>query len=137
MGALELIVLSESALGVWNIRDIVTASPRVTQVGRKRSVPSLGITATTQKTPSFMREAGGNRRHCGRSAAYRYGVSLKPHPRLLPEKDLLHLATMARNLGFKAPICPHPSWIEPLNAAFSPTSSRWHTPRCVRCSPRA
>ena len=71
-----------------------------------------------------MREAGGNRRHCGRSAAYRYGVSLKPHPRLLPEKDLLHLATMARNLGFKGSICPHPSWIEPVNAAFSPTSEQ-------------
>ena len=45
-------------------------------------------------------------------------------PRLLPEKDLLHLATMARNLGFKGAICPHPSWIEPVNAAFSPTAEQ-------------
>ena len=43
---------------------------------------------------------------------------------LLPEKDLLHLATMARNMGFKGSICPHPSWIEPVNAAFSPTSEQ-------------
>ena len=30
VGSLQLIVLLESALGVWNIRDIITASPRVT-----------------------------------------------------------------------------------------------------------
>jgi citrate lyase subunit beta / citryl-CoA lyase len=34
----------------------------------------------------------------------------------------LELATMAKNLGFKGAICPHPSWIEPVNVAFSPTS---------------
>ena len=45
-------------------------------------------------------------------------------PRLLPEKDLLCLATMARNLGFKGAICPHPSWIKPVNAAFSPTAEQ-------------
>ena len=42
VGALELIVLLESALGVWNIRDIVTASPRVTQVGLGESDPTGG-----------------------------------------------------------------------------------------------
>src|SRR5262249_57884297 len=33
VGSLQLIILLESALGVWNIRSIITASPRVTQVG--------------------------------------------------------------------------------------------------------
>jgi citrate lyase subunit beta/citryl-CoA lyase len=31
---------------------------------------------------------------------------------------------MARNLGFKGTICPHPSWVEPVNIAFSPTSEQ-------------
>jgi citrate lyase subunit beta / citryl-CoA lyase len=34
------------------------------------------------------------------------------------------MATMARNLGFKGALCPHPSWIEPVNAAFSPTAEQ-------------
>jgi citrate lyase beta subunit len=45
-------------------------------------------------------------------------------PRLLPPEELLQLATRARNLGFKGAVCPHPSWIEPVNAAFSPTSEQ-------------
>ena len=32
-GSLEIIALLESALAVWNIRDIITTTPRVTQVG--------------------------------------------------------------------------------------------------------
>ena len=36
-GALELIVLLESARGVWDIRSIITASPRITQVGLDES----------------------------------------------------------------------------------------------------
>ena len=60
VGALELIVLLESALGVWNIRDIVTASPRVTQVGLGESdlCQSLGITATDAEDP-FVYARGG------------------------------------------------------------------------------
>src|SRR5262249_46296645 len=37
VGSLHLIVLLESALGVWHIRSIITASPRVTQVGLDES----------------------------------------------------------------------------------------------------
>ena len=60
VGALELIVLLESALGVWNIRDIVTASPRVTQVGLDESdlCRNLGITAIEKKIHSSMHEGG-------------------------------------------------------------------------------
>jgi citrate lyase subunit beta / citryl-CoA lyase len=127
VGALELIVLLESALGVWNIRDIVTASPRVTQVGLGESdlCQNLGITATDAEDPFVY--ARGRVVIEGIAAGVQpigmaFPVSLTP--RLLPEKDLLHLATMARNLGFKGSICPHPSWIEPINAAFSPTSEQ-------------
>jgi citrate lyase subunit beta / citryl-CoA lyase len=125
--SLELIVLLESALGVWNVRDIVTASPRVTQVGLGESdlCRHLGITATDAEDP--LAYARGRVVIEGIAAGVQpigmaFPVSLTP--RLLPEKDLLHLATVARNLGFKGAICPHPSWIEPVNAAFSPTAEQ-------------
>jgi citrate lyase subunit beta/citryl-CoA lyase len=127
VGALELIVLLESALGVWNIRDIVNASPRVTQVGLGESdlCRNLGITATDAEDP-FVYARGRVVIEGIAAGVQPIGMAfpLSLTPRLLPEKDLLHLATMARNLGFKGSICPHPSWIEPINAAFSPTSEQ-------------
>ena len=127
VGALELIVLLESALGVWNIRDIVTASPRVTQVGLGESdlCRNLGITATEEEDP-FVYARGRVVIEGIAAGVQPIGMAfpLSLTPRLLPEKDLLHLATMARNLGFKGAICPHPSWIEPVNAAFSPTAEQ-------------
>jgi citrate lyase subunit beta / citryl-CoA lyase len=127
VGALELIVLLESALGVWNIRDIVTASPRVTQVGLGESdlCRNLGITATEEEDPFIY--ARGRVVIEGIAAGVQpvgMAFPLSVTPRLLSEKDLLHLATVARNLGFKGAICPHPSWIEPVNAAFSPTDEQ-------------
>jgi citrate lyase subunit beta / citryl-CoA lyase len=127
VGTLQLIVLLESALGVWNIRDIVTASPRVTQVGLGESdlCRDLGITATEEEDPFVYAR--------GRVVIEGIAAGVQPigmafplglTPRLLPEKDLFYLATMARNLGFKGAICPHPSWIEPVNAAFSPTAEQ-------------
>jgi citrate lyase subunit beta/citryl-CoA lyase len=127
VGTLELIVLLESALGVWNIRDIVTASPRVTQVGLGESdlCRNLGITATEEEDP-FVYTRGRVVIEGIAAGVQPIGMAfpLSLTPRLLPEKDLLHLATMARNLGFKGAICPHPSWIEPVNAAFSPTAEQ-------------
>jgi citrate lyase subunit beta / citryl-CoA lyase len=127
VGTLELIVLLESALGVWNIRDIVTASPRVTQVGLGESdlCRNLGITATDAEDP-FVYARGRVVIEAIAAGVQPIGMAfpLSLTPRLLPEKDLLRLATMARNLGFKGAICPHPSWIKPVNAAFSPTAEQ-------------
>jgi citrate lyase subunit beta / citryl-CoA lyase len=124
MGTLQLIVLLESALGVWDIRDIITASTRVTQVGLGESdlCQNLGIVATEEDDPLVY--ARGRVVIEGIAADVQpigmaFPVSLTP--RLLPQDELLQLATMAKNLGFKGAICPHPSWIAPVNAAFSPT----------------
>jgi citrate lyase subunit beta/citryl-CoA lyase len=124
VGSLQLIVLLESALGVWNIREIVTASPRVTQVGLGESdlCRSLGITATEEDDP-FVYARGRVVIEGIAAGVQPIGMAfpLSLTPRLLPPGDLLRLATVARNLGFKGTICPHPSWIDPVNAAFSPT----------------
>lgn len=124
VGSLQLIILLESALGVWNIRDIVSSSARVTQValGEGDLCQNLGITATEEDDPFVYAR--------GRVVIESIAAGVQPvgmvfplslMPRLLPGKELLRLATMARNSGFKGAICPHPSWIEPVNAAFSPT----------------
>jgi citrate lyase subunit beta / citryl-CoA lyase len=123
-GSLQLIILLESALGVWNIRDILTASPRVTQVGLGESdlCRSLGITATEADDPCAY--ARGRVVIEGIAAGVQpvgLAFPLSLTPRLLPRDEVLQLATTARNLGFKGAICPHPSWIEPVNVAFSPT----------------
>jgi citrate lyase subunit beta/citryl-CoA lyase len=127
VGSLELIVLLESALGVWNIRDIVTASPRVTQVGLGESAlcRHLGITATAAEDP-FVYARGRVVIEAIAAGVQPVGMAfpLSLMPRLLPDTDLRDQATMARNLGFKGAICPHPSWIDPVNAAFSPTAEQ-------------
>ena len=45
-------------------------------------------------------------------------------PRLLPEEELLQIATDSKNLGFKGMLCSDPSWIAPVNTAFTPTESQ-------------
>ena len=127
VGALELIVLLESALGVWNIRDIVSASPRVTQVGLGETdlCRNLAIMATEEEDP-FVYARGRVVIEGIAAGVQPIGMTfpLSLIPRLLPPEELLRMATMARNLGFKGAICPHPSWIEPVNRAFSPTAEQ-------------
>jgi citrate lyase subunit beta/citryl-CoA lyase len=124
VGALQLIVLLETALGVWNIRDIVRASPRVSQVGLGESDLSaqLGVVATEDHDPFIY--ARGRVVIEGTAAGVQpIGMAhpVSSMPRLLSSDDIRRLATDARNLGFKGTICPHPSWVEPVNTAFSPT----------------
>jgi citrate lyase subunit beta/citryl-CoA lyase len=124
VGTLQLIILLESALGVWNIREIITASRRVTQVGLGETdlASNLGIMATAEDDPFIYAR--------GRVVIEATAVEVQPiglafplslTPRLVAPEEILRLATDAKNLGFKGTICPHPSWIEPVNTAFSPT----------------
>jgi citrate lyase subunit beta/citryl-CoA lyase len=126
-GSLQLIILLESALGVWNIRRIVTASPRLTQIGLGESdlCQSLGITPSEADDP-FVYARGRLVIEAIAAGVQPIGMAfpLSLTPRLLPPEEVLRLATMARNLGFKGAICPHPAWIEPVNLAFSPTAEQ-------------
>lgn len=124
VGSLQWIILLESALGVWNIREIITASPRVTQVGLGETdlASNLGIMATEEDDPFIYAR--------GRVVIEATAVEVQPIglafpvsliPRLLAPDGIRQLATDAKNLGFKGTICPHPSWVEPVNLAFTPT----------------
>src|SRR5438552_3618506 len=44
------------------------------------------------------------------------------HPRRLSAAEIHRMATDARNLGMKGVLCPEPSWVAPVNAAFTPTA---------------
>ena len=125
IGSLCFIVLLESALGVWNIRTIITASPRVTQVGLDESdlAADLGISPLPEYDPFVFAR--------GRLATEAIAAGVRPvgmayplgaAPRVLPAAEIHEMATKARNLGMKGVICPHPSWVEPVNAAFTPTA---------------
>jgi len=125
VGSLQLIILLESALGVWNIRSIITASPRVTQVGLDENdlACNLGISPLPEYDPYVYAR--------GRLAIEATAANVQPvgihYPlgtqlRLLSAADLHQVANDARNLGMKGVICPHPSWVEPVNRAFTPTA---------------
>ena len=126
-GSLDLIVLLESALGVWDVREIVTASPRVTQVslGEGDLCCDLGLFPSEEWDPFVYAR--------GRIVIEAIAAGVQPigiahpqgtFPRIHPDGQMLELATTAKDLGFKGAICPHPSWVGPVNAAFSPTDSQ-------------
>ena len=126
-GSLELIVVVESALGVWNVRELAHSSRRVTQMalGESGLCLDLGVVPTEEYDPL---EYARGRLVIEATAA---GVQplgmahpMGPLPRMLARDELLRLATIAKDLGSKGAICPDPSWIEPANVAFTPTSEQ-------------
>jgi len=125
VGSLQLIILLESALGVWHIRSIITASPRVTQVGLDESdlACNLGISPVPEYDPYVYAR--------GRLAIEATAAKVQPvgmlyplgtQPRLLAAAEIHNMANDTRNLGMKGVICPHPSWVEPVNRAYTPTA---------------
>jgi citrate lyase beta subunit len=124
---LQLIVLLESARGVWHIRDILAASPRITQVGLDESdlASALGITPVPEYDP-FVYARGRLVIEAIAANVQPLGVAcpLGIQPRLLPAEEIHKVATNSRNLGFKGIICPHPSWVAPVNTAFTPTAAQ-------------
>ena len=126
-GSLHLVLLLESASAVWHIREIITAGPRVTQAGLDESdlSSSLGISAVLDYDPYVYAR--------GRLAVEATAVRVQPigvahpmgtQPRIASAEVMLKIGSDSKNLGFKGMICPHPSWVEPVNAAFTPTQAQ-------------
>ena len=126
-GSLLLVVLLESASAVWNIREIVTADVRVSQVGLDESdlAAALCINPLPEYDP-FVYARGRLAIEATAAGVQPVGAAypLGTHPRELPEEEVHKVATDSKNLGFKGILCLHPSWIKPVNAAFTPTESR-------------
>ena len=125
VGALCFIVLLESARAVWDIRTIITASPRITQVGldERDLADALGIVPLSDYDP-FVYARGRLAAEATAAKVNPIGMAypLSALPREMPEPEIHTLATKVRNLGMKGVICPYPSWVAPVNAAFTPTA---------------
>jgi citrate lyase subunit beta/citryl-CoA lyase len=127
IGALSIIVMLDSGKGVWNIRQIITASPRVCSVGLDEGnlCRHLGIVPTPAFDP-FVYAKG--RVIIESRAAKRQPVGISHPAGLFPHVDdaeeRYSLALRSKNTGFAGMLCSHPSWVEPCNRALTPTSER-------------
>ena len=125
-GTLHLILLLESANAVFQVREIIAASERVSQVGLDESdlSASIGISPLAEYDP-FVYARGRMNIEATAAGVQPIGVAhpVGTLPRLVPDEDMLKTATDSKNLGFKGIICPHPSWISSVNTAFTPTQS--------------
>lgn len=126
-GTLQIIVMLDSGKGVWQIRDIVNASPRVCSIGLDEGnlCRNLGIVPHEEFDP-FVYAKG--RLIIESRAAKRQPVGISHPYGLFPQFDdaeAIHtMALKGKNTGFAGVICAHPAWIEPCNRAFTPTEER-------------
>ena len=123
---LHIIVLLDSAAGIWNIREIVRASPRVSSVGLDETnlCLDMGIAPTSDFDP-FEYAKGRLIIEARASRVQPIGMS---HPYgALPgfdDAEIARLALRSKNLGFAGAICPAPSWVAHCNRAFAPPEDK-------------
>ena len=125
-GSLEITPAIETAAGVWHIREIITASPRVKQVGIDEAAlaTSMGITQSSEHD-AFVFARG---RLCIEATAAGVQPIAVADPMgiqsgHLSHEEMVKIATDARNLGFKGMVSGHPAWIAPVNEAYTPSES--------------
>ena len=126
-GRSQILALLTTARGVWNVREIIAASARVSAVGLDEPAlcRELGIAPSEEFDP-FEYAKGRIVIETRAARIQPVGVS---HPYgLLPQFDdadeIYRLALRGKNLGFAGTLCPHPSWVEPVNRAQTPTEER-------------
>lgn len=115
----ELMPLIESARGVQAAGLIATASPKVTAL----SVAIADLPAELGCQPTW--EPMLTIRAAVIIAAGAAGIQAIDPPCLAfrDEPVLIEECKRVRDLGYKGKICIHPSQLEPVNEAFSPTSA--------------
>ena len=126
IGSTEIVPSIETAAGVWHIREIITASPRIRQViiDEAELAASLGIVQGSDPDP-FVYARG---RLCiEATAAGLQPIAVADPMGLgianLSHEDLVQTATDTRNLGFKGMVCSHPAWVGAINEAYTPTEA--------------
>ncbi len=125
-GSLEITPSIENAAGVWNVREIITASSRVRQVAIDEAAlaASLGVTQSSEHDP-FVFARG---RLCIEATAAGVQPIAVADPMgtqtgHLSHEEMVQIATDTRNLGFKGMVCGHPMWIDAVNEAYTPAES--------------
>lgn len=120
-GAINLIVIVESALGIVNLREIVSADRRVSALafGAEDFASSIGAT----------RSAAGTEVLYARSAVVTYasafGLSAidTPFVNLQDDEGLAWDAAFAAQMGYSGKFAIHPRHIAPIEHAFNPTEA--------------
>ncbi len=126
-GSLHIITMLDSGKGVWNIREIIKASPRVCSVGLDEGnlCRHFGIVPKAEFDP-FVYAKG--RVIIESRAAKRQPVGISHPYGLFPQFDaadeIHRLALKGKNTGFAGVMCLHPAWVEPCNRALTPTDER-------------
>jgi citrate lyase subunit beta/citryl-CoA lyase len=126
-GSTEIFPLLGTAKGIWNVREIVNASPRIacTAIDEVRLCAALTIVPTDGF--DALRFARG-RVIVETLAAVKLplgiGHPLGANPREVDDEQLLQIADRARNAGFKGALCAFPAWVGVCNQAFTPTDEQ-------------
>jgi citrate lyase subunit beta/citryl-CoA lyase len=124
-GSLSFIAQIQTARGVWDIRTIVAASPRLTQVALDESglAANLGIKPAPEIDPfDYARGRIVVEAIAAKVSPVGMAWPLSALPRVSTPAEVQTLATKSKNLGMKGVICPYPEWVAPVNAAYTPTS---------------
>ena len=125
--SLQIIILLHSGKGVWNVREIIKASPRVSAVGLDEInlCEDFGIVPNADFDPFVYAKAriiiegrAGKIQPIGIS--HPYGV----FRRFRDADEIYRFALRGKNLGFAGVICPDPSWVAPCNRAFTPSDDQ-------------
>ncbi len=126
-GTLEIFPLIGTARGVWNVREVVTASPRVHSVAIDEPAlcRSIGVVPTDAFDPlSFSRGRVIVETLAAIKLPLGMGHPLGASPKEVDEGTLMQVADRARNSGFKGALCPFPSWVAVCNKAFTPSDEQ-------------
>ena len=123
-GSLQFIVMLESARGVWDVRAILAASPRITQVALNESglAADLGIKPLPELDPfDYARGRVIVEATAARVNPVGIAYPLSVQSTAASAEEIHAFATKGKNLGMKGVLCPQPDWVAPVNAAFTPT----------------
>jgi citrate lyase subunit beta/citryl-CoA lyase len=134
-GSVEIFPLLGTPRGIWNVREIVTGSPRIAcaAIDEVRLCQSLAIVATDGfDALSFSRGRLIVETLAAVKLPLGIGHPLGARPREVDEDELLRVADRARNSGFKGALCPYPAWVAACNRAFTPTDEQVAYYRAVR-----
>jgi citrate lyase subunit beta / citryl-CoA lyase len=134
-GSLEIFPLLGTPCGIWNVREIVNASPRVlcAAIDEVRLCRSLSILATEEfDALSFSRGRVIVETLAAVKLPLGIGHPLGALPREADEHVLRSVAERARNSGFKGAVCPFAAWVQVCNAAFAPTDEQVAHYRAIR-----
>jgi len=124
INGLQLIVVVGSAAGVWNVRAIVSASERISQV----FIDEVALAADLDITPlpdldPFVYARGRVIVEAIAAKVMPVGIAypLSVQTESASPEAIHAMALKGKNLGLKGVLCPEPSWVAPVNAAFTPT----------------